>query len=648
MCRYAFAARYFDSDSVTVDLKVSSSLEIGRGPASELRYVTANVSFIPQDSLSQSVLSISTDPESKRVGDEYLFRWDSPVPSSPGYEISARVRTRNVFQDVRRLPFPYDGFTDDVARYTRPGEIIDSAHPKIVEKASELAAGENDYYRVVFRMADWTKENVKYDLSTINTKASQKASYVLAKKDGVCDEITTLFIALLRSVGIPARFVSGIAYTEDPKFPQRWGAHGWAEVYFPGTGWVPFDVTYGEFGYVDPTHIKLKDSFDSGEADTRFEWLGGDVSVVANPITVSADAVSHDGFVPDNVEIRTGVLQPEVGIGSYNVVEVEVRNKRDSYVATTLYIASINEMELEGSKSQSVLLAPLEARKLYWLVKVMDSLSSQYTYTFPINIADMRNTSSESEFRVVPGATLFSRDEMQSVIEAFVRQEEKVFSKKLDVNCTQERQGYYVYEEPEISCRVKNAGNFPFRSLKFCFRDECHDSDLAIAQEKEFSYTQHSPKVGINKIPFSVEGTDVSKTFFYDLEVLDEPKVSIDDIVHVNEIEFGLPYTVEFTLKKDSASSPQNVSLLFDAAGNGKSVDAGDMLADKKFLFNLDSEDLSTKPNIFTVSVSYYDSNGRLYTAKDDFEIKLVNVTFGQKLVIWLHDADRWIRGLFD
>jgi hypothetical protein len=45
--------------------------------------------------------------------------------------------------------------------------------------------------------------------------------------------------------------------------------------------------------------------------------------------------------------------------------------------------------------------------------------------------------------------------------------------------------------------------------------------------------------------------------------------------------------------------------------------------------------------------VGYYDQNSRLYTAKQEFSISLVNVTFGQRMVIWLHDADRWLRNLF-
>jgi transglutaminase-like putative cysteine protease len=642
-----FAQWYFDSESVTVDLNIKSSLDISRKPGSSLEYVTANVSFLPQNTRSQSVLEIDAEPKPIDIGDEFVFRWDSPVPSAPGFDINARVKTINMFYDVRAISFPYLGFTDDVEQYILPAETIDSDNPKIIEKASELAAGETDYYEVVFKMADWTKENIKYDLSTLNIKASQKASWVLARKDGVCDEITTLFIALLRSVGIPSRFVSGIAYTESPKFPQNWGAHGWAEVYFPGTGWVPFDVTYGQYGYVDPTHIKLKHAFDSSSADTRYEWLGREVNVAANPIVVSAELVDHEGPYPDSMSISLNMLQDTVGIGSYNLVEVTVKNNRNSYVSTFLFIARINELELEGNNYQSIMLKPLETKTFYWIVKVIDALDSHYTYTFPMTVANLRNTTADSQFYVIPGATVFSKEEMERVVDAAMKEEEKEYSKKIEINCTHEEEFYYVYDDPKIECSARNTGNFPFKELEFCFDDECRTADLAISQEKAFDYTLHYPKQGINKIQFTIEGKEVSKSFFYDLEVLDEPKISIDDIEYPSKLEFKKPYTAAFTLKKESLSVPQDVVLEFDAAGIYKNVEIGEMDIDKKYLFNLNSEDLSVKPNKFTISVAYKDLNDKLYTQKQEFEIELVNVTFGQRMVIFLYDMDRWLRNLF-
>ena len=72
---------------------------------------------------------------------------------------------------------------------------------------------------------------------------TEPATWVYDNRQGVCDELTGLFISMLRELGIPARFVSGVSYTNLPEFAKPWGGHGWAEVWFPDVGWVPFDVT---------------------------------------------------------------------------------------------------------------------------------------------------------------------------------------------------------------------------------------------------------------------------------------------------------------------------------------------------------------------------------------------------------------------
>jgi len=63
-----------------------------------------------------------------------------------------------------------------------------------------------------------------------------------------------------RSLGIPARVVSGYAYTDSEEVVEfvgsHWGGHAWAEVLIDDT-WVPFDLTYKQYGYVDASHIIL-------------------------------------------------------------------------------------------------------------------------------------------------------------------------------------------------------------------------------------------------------------------------------------------------------------------------------------------------------------------------------------------------------
>jgi transglutaminase-like putative cysteine protease len=74
--------------------------------------------------------------------------------------------------------------------------------------------------------------------------AAQAPADTLAIGSGACRDITVLFMATCRSLGIPARFVSGYQAHADTPDGQR-HLHAWPEVFLPGLGWRGFDPTHG-------------------------------------------------------------------------------------------------------------------------------------------------------------------------------------------------------------------------------------------------------------------------------------------------------------------------------------------------------------------------------------------------------------------
>ena len=59
---------------------------------------------------------------------------------------------------------------------------------------------------------------------------------------GDCGQVSLLYISLMRTLGVPARWESGWMM-----HPGEVNYHDWAEVYFEGTGWVPVDVSFGRY-----------------------------------------------------------------------------------------------------------------------------------------------------------------------------------------------------------------------------------------------------------------------------------------------------------------------------------------------------------------------------------------------------------------
>jgi transglutaminase-like putative cysteine protease len=89
----------------------------------------------------------------------------------------------------------------------------------------------------------YTEFKFKSGATNVNTPLKT----VLKERKGVCQDFSHLAIACLRSVGIPAKYVSGYIETLAPKGkPKLEGSdasHAWISVYIPEMGWCEFDPT---------------------------------------------------------------------------------------------------------------------------------------------------------------------------------------------------------------------------------------------------------------------------------------------------------------------------------------------------------------------------------------------------------------------
>jgi transglutaminase-like putative cysteine protease len=85
------------------------------------------------------------------------------------------------------------------------------------------------------------------------TTVTTRVDEVLRLRRGVCQDFAHLMISCLRSIGLPARYVSGYVMTHAaPGRPRMVGAdasHAWVACHLPSMGWVP----------LDPTNAKLAD-----------------------------------------------------------------------------------------------------------------------------------------------------------------------------------------------------------------------------------------------------------------------------------------------------------------------------------------------------------------------------------------------------
>ena len=134
-----------------------------------------------------------------------------------------------------------------------------------------------------------------FDEFRFDAKATTVATpvlQVLAEKRGVCQDFAHLMLSCLRSLGLPARYVSGYLLTNPPPGqPRMIGAdasHAWVSVFCPDSRdgfWVDFDPTNNLLP--DTRHITLAWGRDFGDVSPlRGVILGGDEHTPDVAVTV--------------------------------------------------------------------------------------------------------------------------------------------------------------------------------------------------------------------------------------------------------------------------------------------------------------------------------------------------------------------------
>ena len=118
-------------------------------------------------------------------------------------------------------------------------------------------------------------ENYRYSLEGDTATLSHPLEeFLFTRKTGYCEHYATAMVVMLRTVGVPARLVTGFLATEWNEYGgyftvRQRDAHAWVEVYFPYSGWVIMDPT-------PPTNTLVTtnrwESIRRFGGSVRFQW----------------------------------------------------------------------------------------------------------------------------------------------------------------------------------------------------------------------------------------------------------------------------------------------------------------------------------------------------------------------------------------
>ena len=121
---------------------------------------------------------------------------------------------------------------------------------RVSQLAHELAAHAPTRYAQVTAIEAYLRTHETYSLNSPVPGPGQDAVYDFLFRDhvGFCEQFASAAAVLLRTIGVPARVVTGLAYGTpegNTRLLTAADAHAWVEVFYPGIGWSPTDPTAG-------------------------------------------------------------------------------------------------------------------------------------------------------------------------------------------------------------------------------------------------------------------------------------------------------------------------------------------------------------------------------------------------------------------
>jgi len=208
------------------------------------------------DGSSYTVLSYDPAPRPaelraapRKYPHEYLryTDFDLPAPGQTGLDVAASDPARaGRFLTSRTIGAPAAGSSPGAVPAVRR-RILDSPYGPMYRLARKLAGAARSPYDVAVSIESYLKANLGYNEQPPRRRYPLEA-FLFEDSTGYCQQFSGAMALMLRMDGIPARVAVGFlpgsydAATHSYQVRET-DAHAWVEVYFSGTGWVPFNPT---------------------------------------------------------------------------------------------------------------------------------------------------------------------------------------------------------------------------------------------------------------------------------------------------------------------------------------------------------------------------------------------------------------------
>lgn len=173
------------------------------------------------------------------IDSKLVVRTTAPAEAAPNYE--------GGFEQLRK---DINGYLH-MLELTKPDSI--GEQKKIAAIVKQVSAPDKSIAAIVEEACGYVYKNFQYIKGITNV--STTIDEVLEHQSGVCQDFAHVLLQILRTMGIPSRYVSGYICPNKNGLRGVGATHAWVEAWIPNQGWAGIDPTNNI--WVTNTHVKL-------------------------------------------------------------------------------------------------------------------------------------------------------------------------------------------------------------------------------------------------------------------------------------------------------------------------------------------------------------------------------------------------------
>lgn len=156
----------------------------------------------------------------------------------------------------------------DLTVYLKPNKHV-PVNDKLRKLAKTITYEKNTDWGKARAVYDYVMDELRYSKDDPQICGVGDTFVTLQSKRGNCSDYHTLFISLLRSLGIPAKFEIGFPIPSDKNEGKVGGYHCWAKFYIEEKGWIPVDISEAD------KYPELKEYFFGNINENRAHMVTG-------------------------------------------------------------------------------------------------------------------------------------------------------------------------------------------------------------------------------------------------------------------------------------------------------------------------------------------------------------------------------------